>query len=125
LFFFNLNFVEGGSAARATPAGCFGYKKVQLGVLIKEYTLPQVFQFGVYRLGDVLVGSVPVERTTEVGALIRETILGSGPAGVDRARGQLGERLRKLRCQRLRIRSTILRGGFDLVLAQYRGNTRR
>ena len=86
LFFFNLNFVEGGSAARATPDSCFGHKKVQLGVLIKEYTLPQVFQFGVYRLGDVLVGSVPVEPTTEVGALIRETILGSGPAGVERAR---------------------------------------
>ena len=85
LFFFNLNFVEGGSAARATPDGCFGHKKVQLGVLIKEHTLPQVFQFGVYRLGDVLVGSVPVEPTTEVGALIRETILGSGPAGVERA----------------------------------------
>jgi neutral ceramidase len=85
LFFFNLNFVEGRSAARATPNGCFGHKKVQLGVLIKEYTLPQVFQFGVYRLGDVLVGSVPVEPTTEVGALIRETILGNGPPGVERA----------------------------------------
>jgi hypothetical protein len=84
-FFFNLNFVEGGSAARATPDGCFGHKKVQLGVLIKEYTLPHIFQFGVCRLGDVLVGSVPVEPTTEVGALIRETILGSGPPGVERA----------------------------------------
>ncbi len=85
LFFFNLNFVEGGSAARATPDGCFGHKKVQLGVLIKEYTLPQVFQFGVYRLGDVLMGSVPVEPTTEVGALIRETILTAAPTGVERA----------------------------------------
>ncbi len=85
VFFFSLNFVEGGSAARATPEGCFGHKKVQLGVLIKEYTLPQVFHLGVYRVGDVLIGSVPVEPTTEVGALIRERILGSGPAGVDRA----------------------------------------
>ena len=85
LFFFNLNFAEGGSAARATPDGCFGHKKVQLRMLIKEYTLPQVFQFGVYRVGDVLIGSVPVEPTTEVGALIRETLLGSAPAGVTRS----------------------------------------
>ena len=84
MFFFSLNFVEGGAAARATPAGCFGHKKVQLGVLIKEYTLPQVFQVGVFRVGDVLIGSVPVEPTTEVGALIRERILGSAPDGVDR-----------------------------------------
>ena len=85
VFFFSLNFVEGGSAARTTPAGCFGHKKVQLGLLIKEYTLPQVFQLGVFRVGDVLIGSVPVEPTTEVGALIRERILGSGPDGVERA----------------------------------------
>ena len=85
VLFFSLNFVEGGSAARTTPAGCFGHKKVQLGVLIKEYTLPQVFQLGVFRVGDVLIGSVPVEPTTEVGALIRERILGSGPDGVGRA----------------------------------------
>ena len=80
-----MNFDEGGSAARDTPDGCFGHKKVQLGMLIKEYTLPQVFQFGVYRLGDVLMGSVPVEPTTEVGALIRETLLGGAPDGVERA----------------------------------------
>ena len=85
VFFVSLNFVEGGSAARDTPAGCFGHKKVQLGVLIKEYTLPQVFQLGVFRVGDVLIGSVPVEPTTEVGALIRERILGIAPDGVDRA----------------------------------------
>ena len=85
VFFINVNFDEGGSAARATPDGCFGHKKVQLGVLIKEHTLPQVFQFGVYRVGEVLIGSVPVEPTTEVGALIRETILRSGPAGIERA----------------------------------------
>ncbi len=85
LFFFNMNFDEGGSAARDTPDGCFGHKKVQLPMLIKEYTLPQVFQFGVYRLGDVLMGSVPVEPTTEVGALIRETLLVSAPDGVERA----------------------------------------
>jgi neutral ceramidase len=85
VFFINMNFDEGGSAARDTPDGCFGHKKVQLGVLIKEHTLPQVLQFGVYRLGDVLMGSVPVEPTTEVGALIRETLLGSAPAGVARA----------------------------------------
>jgi neutral ceramidase len=85
LFFFDLNFDEGGSAARSTPEGCFGHKKAQLGVLIKEHTLPQVFQFGVYRLGDVLVGSVPVEPTTEVGALIRETVLRNAPDGVRRA----------------------------------------
>ena len=85
VFFIDMNFDEGGSAARDTPDGCFGHKKVQLGMLIKEYTLPQVFQFGVYRLGDVLMGSVPVEPTTEVGALIRETLLGSAPNGVERA----------------------------------------
>jgi len=85
VFFINMNFDEGGSAARETPEGCFGHKKVQLGVLIKEYTLPQVLQFGVYRLGDVLMGSVPVEPTTEVGALIRETLLMSAPDGVTRA----------------------------------------
>ena len=85
VFFINMNFDEGGSAARNTPDGCFGHKKVQLGMLIKEYTLPQVFQFGVYRLGDVLMGSVPVEPTTEVGALIRETLLMSAPDGVERA----------------------------------------
>ena len=85
VFFINMNFDEGGSAARDTPDGCFGHKKVQLGMLIKEYTLPQVFQFGVYRLGDVLMGSVPVEPTTEVGALIRETLLMSAPDGVERA----------------------------------------
>ncbi len=84
VFFINMNFDEGGSAARDTPDGCFGHKKVQLGMLIKEYTLPQVFQFGVYRVGDVLIGSVPVEPTTEVGALIRETLLRSAPDGVDR-----------------------------------------
>jgi neutral ceramidase len=85
VFFINMNFDEGGTAARETPDGCFGHKKVQLGMLIKEYTLPQVLQFGAYRLGDVLIGSVPVEATTEVGALIRETILGNAPAGVERA----------------------------------------
>ena len=85
VFFINMNFDEGGSAARDTPDGCFGHKKVQLGMLIKEYTLPQVFQFGVYRLGDVLMGSVPVEPTTEVGAMIRETLLMSAPDGVERA----------------------------------------
>ena len=84
VFFINMNFDEGGSAARETPDGCFGHKKVQLGVLIKEYTLPQVLQFGVYKLGDVLLGSVPAEPTTEVGALIRETLLRSAPAGVAR-----------------------------------------
>ena len=85
VLFLSLNFVEGGSAARTTPTGCFGHKKVQLGVLIKEYTLPQVFQLGVFRVGGVLIGSVPVEPTTEVGALIRERILGSGPDGVERS----------------------------------------
>ena len=85
VLFFDMNFDEGGSAARDTPEGCHGHKKVQLGILIKEHTLPQVFQFGVYRLGDVLMGSVPVEPTTEVGALIRETLLGSAPVGVERA----------------------------------------
>ena len=85
VFFIDMNFDEGGSAARDTPDGCFGHKKVQLGMLIKEHTLPQVFQFGVYRLGDVLIGSVPVEPTTEVGALIRETLLMSAPDGVERA----------------------------------------
>ena len=84
VFFINMNFDEGGSAARETPDGCFGHKKVQLGVLIKEYTLPQVLQLGVYKLGDVLLGSVPAEPTTEVGALIRETLLRSAPAGVAR-----------------------------------------
>jgi len=85
VFFINMNFDEGGSAARATPDGCFGHKKVQLGMLIKEYTLPQVLQLGAYRLGDVLIGSVPAEPTTEVGALIRETILGNAPDGIERA----------------------------------------
>ena len=85
VFFIDMNFHEGGSAARDTPEGCFGHKKVQLSMLIKEYTLPQVFQFGVYRLGDVLIGSVPVEPTTEVGALIRETLLMNAPDGVERA----------------------------------------
>ena len=80
-----MNFDESGNAARDTPKdNCFGHKKVQLGILIKEHTLPQVFQFGVYRLGDVLMGSVPLEPTTEVGALIRETLLTSAPDGVER-----------------------------------------
>ena len=85
VFFFNMNFDEGGSAARDTPDGCHGHKKIQLGVSIKEHTLPQVLQFGVYRLGDVLMGSIPMEPTTEVGALIRETLLRSAPVGVERA----------------------------------------
>jgi neutral ceramidase len=85
VLFIDMNFDEGGSAARATPDGCFGRKKVQLGVLIKEYTLPQVLQLGVYKVGEVLIGSVPVEPTTEVGALIRETILRSAPPGIERS----------------------------------------
>ena len=85
VLFVNMHFEEGGSAARATSDGCFGRKRVQLGMLVKEYTLPQVFQLGVYRLGDVLIGSVPIEPTTEVGALIRETVLRTAPAGVQRA----------------------------------------
>ena len=85
LLFFNLHFREGGSAVRDTPEGCFGYKRVQLGFMVKEYTLPQVLQLGVFRVGDVLIGTVPVEPTTEVGALIRETLLEQGPEAAARA----------------------------------------
>ena len=84
-FFFDLGFHEGGSAARAEPEGCFGHKKVRLGFLVKEYTLPQVLQLGVFQLGNVLVGTVPVEPTTEVGAAIREAILENGPEGAEEA----------------------------------------
>jgi neutral ceramidase len=85
VLFFDMNFKEGGSSARATPSGCFGKKKVQLGVLVKEYSLPQVMQLGVFEIGEVLLGTVPVEPTTEVGALIRENLLREGPADADRA----------------------------------------
>jgi neutral ceramidase len=84
-FFLDLSFREGGSAAREEPSGCFGHKKVQLGILVKEYTLPQVFQLGVFQVGSVLVGTVPVEPTTEVGAAIREAILETGPGTAEKA----------------------------------------
>ncbi len=83
--FFDLSFREGGSAARDTPKGCFGHKRVRLAFMVEEHTLPQVFQLGVFRVGDVLIGTVPVEPTTEVGALIRETILEEAPEPVSRA----------------------------------------
>jgi neutral ceramidase len=85
VFFFDLNFKEGGSAARTSPKGCFGHKKTQLGLLVKDYTLPQVMQLGVYRLGDVLMGAVPVEPTTEVGASIRKAMLEAASARTDEA----------------------------------------
>jgi neutral ceramidase len=84
-FFVNLSFHEGGSAARDEPEGCFGHKKVQLGILVKEYSLPQVLQLGVFQVGEVLVGTVPVEPTTEVGAAIREAILEAGPGNAARS----------------------------------------
>jgi neutral ceramidase len=83
--FINMNFDEGGSAARDTPKGCFGHKKTQLGFLVKDHTLPQLFQLGVYRVGNVLLGAVPVEPTTEVGAFLRETLLQEGPDSTERA----------------------------------------
>jgi len=82
-FFVSLGFEEGGSAARAEAKGCFGHKKVQLGILVKEYTLPQVLQLGVFQVGKVLVGTVPVEPTTEVGAAIRAAILRTGPEAAE------------------------------------------
>ena len=85
VLFLDLHFDEGGAAARDEPKGCFGRKRTQLGVLVKEYSLPQLLQLSVIRLGDVLVGSVPVEPTTEVGALIRERLLASGPSEATRS----------------------------------------
>ena len=85
VLFFDLNFDEGGSAAREEPKGCFGRKKTQLGVLVKEYSLPQLLQLSVVRLGNVLLGTVPVEPTTEVGALLRERLLAAGPSEASRS----------------------------------------
>ena len=85
LLFFDLDFHEGGTAARESPEGCFGYKKTRLGFIVEDYTLPRVLQLGVLAVGDVILATVPVEPTTETGALIRERLLERAPEGAERA----------------------------------------
>jgi hypothetical protein len=52
---------------------------------VKEYSLPQLIQLSVVRLGNVLLGTVPVEPTTEVGALLRGRLLAAGPSEASRS----------------------------------------
>jgi neutral ceramidase len=83
VLFFDLDFHEG--AARSDPEGCFGYKKTRLGFIVEEYSLPRVLQIGVLSVGSVLLATVPVEPTTETGALLRERLLERRSADAARA----------------------------------------
>lgn len=87
-----IGFEQGGSARRDPPRGCQAEKRTLLGplqpvVISGEHGFAEVAQLTVARVGDQLLGAVPVEATVTVGRRFREAVL----AGADSA-GRLGLR---------------------------------
>jgi len=82
---FPIGLEEGGHAVRPNPHDCQREKRVALGglqrtLVVGEHGLPEVAQLSVIRLGDLLLGVVPAEATTEAGAQIERTIADSARA---------------------------------------------
>jgi hypothetical protein len=73
---------EGGAAAKPRPSGCHGAKQIGLGPFQALFTgrggLPTVLQLGAYRVGDVVLGAVPGEVTTEGGMRIKAALARAG-----------------------------------------------
>jgi hypothetical protein len=78
---FNAGFEEGDAAADPDRPGCHGAKRLLLGSTIEHLFvtkgLPRYGQFGVYRIGDLLIAGVPAEVTTESGQRIERALRGA------------------------------------------------
>ncbi len=82
---FSLGLEEGGHAIRPNPRDCQREKRVAMGglqrtLVVGPHGLPEVAQLSVVRLGDLLLGVVPAELTTQAGAQIERAIADSARA---------------------------------------------
>ncbi len=65
---------EGGRAVDPNPKGCQREKNLMLTALLGPHDLPEVAQIMVVRIGDLLLGVLPAEVTTEAGAQMRRAM---------------------------------------------------
>lgn len=65
---------EGGRAVVRNPKGCHREKNVMLTAALGRHDLPEVAQLMVVRIGELLLGVLPAEVTTEAGAGMRRAI---------------------------------------------------
>src|SRR6266704_2231550 len=82
---FPIGLEEGGHAIRPNPHDCQREKRVALGglqrkLVVGPHGLPEVAQLSVIRLGDLLLGVVPAELTTQAGAQVERAIAESARA---------------------------------------------
>jgi neutral ceramidase len=75
---FNTGFEEGEAAVNRHSSGCQGLKRVLLGPMVEHLFvtkgLPRYAQFGLYRIGPMLLAGVPAEVTTESGQRIERAL---------------------------------------------------
>jgi neutral ceramidase len=75
---FNTGFEEGEAAVDHNFSGCQGVKRLLLGRLVEHLFvtkgLPRYAQFGLYRVGPMLIAGVPAEVTTESGQRIERAL---------------------------------------------------
>jgi neutral ceramidase len=70
----NIGLEEGGRAVKRNPKGCQREKNTLLAAALGPHDLPEVAQLMVVRIGDLILGVLPVEPTTEAGAQMRRAI---------------------------------------------------
>jgi hypothetical protein len=74
---------EGEGAMNPNDSGCFGAKLIALGplqgLILGRGGLPRYAQFSAIRIGNGMIGSVPVEVTTEAGMRMKEAMRSAGP----------------------------------------------
>jgi neutral ceramidase len=81
---FDAGFEESPPAVRDDPDDCHGRKRPAGGLFVQRVVgknHPRVAQLMVVRVGDVLVGAVPWEVTTEAGSRLRAAMVRAAPAG--------------------------------------------
>ena len=65
---------EGGSAINHNPRSCQREKQTFLNVFARDHGLPEFAQISVARIGDMYLGTVPLEPTTMAGAEMQRAI---------------------------------------------------
>ncbi len=79
---FTDHFREGPAATISSNLGCFGVKRITIPEWPGDY-LPQTLQLGVARIDDMLLATVPLEPTTEVGAMLRRAVTAESAGGLN------------------------------------------
>lgn len=86
LFFWHSRITEGGPAIDTNKATCQGAKRNALGfvqrLVVGGGGLPRFAQLTVARIGEMLVGTMPAEVTTEAGMRMKQEMLRRGPDDV-------------------------------------------